>query len=127
MKLHAIEGRTSLLDTLSAVLCRSTFRWDSIAAFEQLHQCAMVLQQDMETLNGILMCSFPDCSKCWIEELGQLNEEYYQQKKIPGINTGTPTEHFTSGLPESLLEVHTMWLMLQELQPVTSKSASMPN
>ncbi|KAF8604747.1 hypothetical protein BDV93DRAFT_555181 [Ceratobasidium sp. AG-I] len=108
LNLHSIIMRESIPDPISAAMRRSSSLWNTLTASELLGQSVTAIRQDIERSNVLLMESFPQRSRSWVEELNKLNEDIV-----------------TCGLPSSLPEAHAMWVMLpRPVQPTEGGAVS---
>ncbi|KAF8596064.1 hypothetical protein BDV93DRAFT_563718 [Ceratobasidium sp. AG-I] len=100
---------------------RSSPHWATEAALEQLSQCVLVIRQDIKQSNGILSRSLLERTSVWIDQITCLHQEYELQGKKDATAPDGSDRSSTNGLPRSLQEAHTIWLLLQE----TAHSAAM--
>ncbi|KAF8595670.1 hypothetical protein BDV93DRAFT_514819, partial [Ceratobasidium sp. AG-I] len=116
LNLRGILMRESVPDPISAAMRRTSSGWNTNTALELLGQCVAAIRSDIEQSNTILIHSFPERSRAWVDELNKLNEEYEAQKSSSSDFAQTSTDEITCGLPRSLQDAHSMWLMLPDSQ-----------
>ncbi|KAF8604844.1 hypothetical protein BDV93DRAFT_555272 [Ceratobasidium sp. AG-I] len=120
LNIRRIEARSSVPDTLMSAIQRSSPHWATEAALEQLSQCVLIIWQDIEQSNGILSRSLSERTSMWIDQITRLHQEYELRGEKDATAPDGSDRSSTNGLPRSLQEAHTIWL-LQE----TAHSAAM--
>ncbi|KAF8594449.1 hypothetical protein BDV93DRAFT_565421 [Ceratobasidium sp. AG-I] len=121
LNIQRIEARSSVPDTLMSAIRHSSPHWATEAALEQLSQCVLIIQQDIKQSNGILSRSLSERTSVWIDQITRLHQEYELQGEKDATALDGSDRSSTNGLPRSLQEAHTIWLLLQE----TAHSAAM--
>lgn len=123
LNLRCIESRGSVPDTLMSAMRRSSSHWTLEAASEQLSQCVLIIRHDIEQSNRVLSLTLSERTAKWIDQINSLHHEYELQGEqdagAPDVSVSTAT----NGLPGSLREAHTIWLLLRAIE---HSSAMMP-
>ncbi|KAF8596908.1 hypothetical protein BDV93DRAFT_513766 [Ceratobasidium sp. AG-I] len=116
LNLRGILMRESVPDPISVAMRRTSSGWNTNTALELIGQCVAAIRNDIERSNRILLHSFPERSRAWVEELNRLNEEYEAQRSSSSDLAEASTDDITRRLPRSLHNAHSMWLMLPDSQ-----------